>query len=224
MKPSPYKGFDPLDAAHTWEDRTRELVESRIREVPARTFFSEEEADLLDAIVERLIPQPDRTEAEKIPITPWIDQMLAADDTDGFRKGGMPWDQEVWRQVLVGVEQTSRARHERGFLDLDAAEQDDVLSAVQSGQAEGEVWQQLKSDAAFEKVIQELVSVYYAHPSAWSEIGWPGPASKRGYMRTGYGQIDPWQPRASAAVTSVPLVEDAEEGGGHPSGSGGATH
>jgi hypothetical protein len=223
MRPSPYKGFDPLAATDTWEDRTRDLVLSRVSDVPASRFFSHLEARVLDAIVERLLPQHDRTPAAKIPITPWIDHMLATDDTDGFRKGGMPWDQEVWRNVLVGVDETSRARYGRDFLDLDAGEQDDVLAAVQNGQAEGDVWRQLKPDAAFEKVVQEVVSVYYAHPTAWSEIGWPGPASKRGYMRTGYGQLDPWQPRESAAASSVHLVQGSAHGGS-PSGSGGATH
>jgi hypothetical protein len=223
MKPSPYAGFDPMSQAEMWEDRTRELILSRVHDVPALTFFSNEEAQVLDAIVDRLIPQQERTAVEKVPIAPWIDRMLADDDTDGFRKGKMPWDQDVWRQALIGVEQSSQGRYSRSFVQLQPAEQDAVLSAVQNGEAEGEVWQSLASDAVFEKVVQEVASVYYAHPAAWSEIGWPGPASKRGYMRTGYGQLDPWQPRERGQASSVPLVE-AAEGGGSPSGSGGATH
>jgi hypothetical protein len=223
MKPSPYAGFDPMSQAEMWEDRTRELVLSRVHDVPALTFFSTEEAQVLDAIVDRLIPQTDRTAAQKVPITPWIDQMLADDDTDGFRKGKMPWDQDVWRQALIGVDQSSHARYSRSFVELQPAEQDAVLSAVQKGEAEGEVWQRLEAHAVFEKVVQEVASTYYAHPAAWSEIGWPGPASKRGYMRTGYGQLDPWQPRETAGSSSVHLVQ-ASGHGGSPSGSGGATH
>jgi hypothetical protein len=223
MKPSPYAGFDPLSQSETWEDRTRALVLSRVHDIPTLTFFSREEAQVLDAIVDRLIPQTDRTAAQRVPITPWIDQMLADDDTDGFRKGKMPWDQDVWRQALLGVEQSSQARYSRRFVDLQPTEQDAVLSAVQNGEAQGEVWQELEADAVFEKVVQEVASIYYAHPAAWSEIGWPGPASKRGYMRTGYGQRDPWQPRETAPVSSVSLVE-AASGEGSPSGSGGATH
>jgi hypothetical protein len=223
MKPSPYAGFDPMSQAKMWEDRTRDLILSRVRDVPALAFFSEQEAQVLDAVVDRLVPQPDRAPAQKVPITPWIDRMLAEDDTDGFRKGDMPWDQAVWRQALVGVDQTSHARYSCPFVDLGPDEQDAVLSAVQDGEAEGEVWQSVKADAAFEKVVQQVVTVYYAHPAAWAEIGWPGPASKRGYMRTGYGQRDPWQPREKRDVSSVPLVE-AASGEGSPSGSGGATH
>jgi hypothetical protein len=223
MKPSPYAGFDPLRESEMWEDRTRALVLSRVHDVPALSFFSESEGRLLDAAVDRLIPQDDRAPEAKVPITPWIDRMLAEDDTDGFRKDGMPWDYDVWRQALVGIDQTARARYDRAFVDLQPGEQDDVLSAVQSGQAEGQVWQDLPADAVFEKVVQEVASVYYAHPSAWAEIGWPGPASKRGYMRTGYGQLDPWQPREGVPCSSVPLVQGAT-GGGSPSGSAGGTH
>ncbi|WP_052091416.1 gluconate 2-dehydrogenase subunit 3 family protein [Modestobacter caceresii] len=206
-----------------WEDRDRSLVLSRLHDIPALRFFSPAEAELLDAVVERLIPQPDRAPDHRVIITPFLDQLLFDDDTDGFRKDGMPWDQEVWRQAVVGIDQTSVARHGRGFVALDAREQDDVLSEVQSGEAQGAVWQELSSAAVFDKVVQEVVSVYYAHPSAWAEIGWPGPASRRGYMRTGYGQLDPWQPRESGSASSVELVE-ISEGGGSPSGSVGGTH
>jgi hypothetical protein len=223
VKPSPYAGFDPLRESEAWEDRDRQLVLSRVHDVPPLMFFSEAEGRLLDAVVDRLVPQPDRGPAEKVPITPWIDQMLLEDDTDGFRKDGMPWDQEVWRQALVGVDQTSRARPGRQFLDLAGTQQEDVLVAVQRGDAEGEVWQRLPAAAVFDKVVQEVASVYYAHPSAWAEVGWPGPASKRGYMRTGYGQRDPWQPREGEPAPSVQLVKSTQ-GRGSPSGSAGGTH
>lgn len=223
MKPSPYASFDPMSQSDTWEDRTRELVLARVHDVPSLRFFSAAEGRLLDAIAARLVPQEDRSSVDRVPITPWIDQMLADDETDGFRKGGMPWDADVWRQALVGVDQTAQARYQRAFVDLQSREQDAVLSAVQQGEAEGEVWQQLPPDKAFEKVVQEVADVYYAHPAAWAEIGWPGPASKRGYMRTGYGQLDPWQPRESGSASSAGFV-DAATDGGSPSGSGGATH
>lgn len=223
MKPSPYAGFDPLSQSEAWEDRTKDLVLSRVHDVPPLRFFSPAEGRLLDAVVARLIPQDDRAPGDRVAITPWIDQTLAQDETDGFRKDGMPWDQEVWRQVLVGIDQTATARYGRAFVDLPAGAQDGVLAAVQQGDAKEEAWQVIAPAAAFDKVLQEVVAVYYAHPSAWAEIGWPGPASKRGYMRTGYGQRDPWQPQEKAPVSSVPLVQ-AATGDGSPSGSGGGTH
>jgi hypothetical protein len=171
MRPSPYLGFDPLREAEAWEDRDRALVLSRLHDIPPLRFFSPPEAELLDAVVDRLIPQFDRTPEHRVVVTPFLDQMLFDDDTDGFRKEGMPWDQEMWRQALVGIHQTSDARYGRRYVELDATQQDDVLSAVQRGAAEGAVWRELSSAAVFGKVVQEVASVYYAHPSAWAE-GW----------------------------------------------------
>ena len=36
---------------------------------------------------------------------------------------------------------------------------------------------------------------YYAHPSAWNEIGFGGPASPRGYVRMDFNRRDPWEAR-----------------------------
>ena len=33
------------------------------------------------------------------------------------------------------------------------------------------------------RVLHDIVGAYYAHPTAWSEIGWAGPASPRGFVR-----------------------------------------
>jgi hypothetical protein len=38
-----------------------------------------------------------------------------------------------------------------------------------------------------------VVGIYYAHPAAWSEIGFGGPASPRGYVRLGFDERDPWE-------------------------------
>ena len=43
------------------------------------------------------------------------------------------------------------------------------------------------------RLIPDLVSAYYAHPSAWSAMGFSGPASPRGYVRMDANQRDPWE-------------------------------
>ena len=42
-------------------------------------------------------------------------------------------------------------------------------------------------------MAHDIVRAYYAHPTAWSEIGWGGPASPRGYVRMGFDERDPWE-------------------------------
>jgi len=42
-------------------------------------------------------------------------------------------------------------------------------------------------------VLSDIVTAYYSHPTAWSEIGFGGPASPRGYVRMGFDERDPWE-------------------------------
>ena len=44
-----------------------------------------------------------------------------------------------------------------------------------------------------QRMAHDIVYAYYAHPTAWNEIGWGGPASPRGYVRMGYNERDPWE-------------------------------
>jgi hypothetical protein len=43
------------------------------------------------------------------------------------------------------------------------------------------------------RMARDIVLAYYAHPTAWSEIGYGGPASPRGYVRLDYNERDPWE-------------------------------
>jgi hypothetical protein len=42
-------------------------------------------------------------------------------------------------------------------------------------------------------MAHDIVVAYYAHPTAWNEIGFGGPASPRGYVRMGFDKRDPWE-------------------------------
>jgi hypothetical protein len=36
-------------------------------------------------------------------------------------------------------------------------------------------------------------TAFYAHPFAWAEIGFPGPAYPRGYKNAGVGKLEPFE-------------------------------
>ena len=42
-------------------------------------------------------------------------------------------------------------------------------------------------------IIPDIVGAYYAHPVAWNEIGFGGPAAPRGYVRLDFDRRDPWE-------------------------------
>jgi len=191
---TPYAGYDVLDKWDTpsFNDRTREVVARRLNDVPRRRFFSEDEWRLLDAIVARLVPQPDR--AEPVPITPWIDEALAANRGEGYRPEGMPPVAAAWRQGLAAMNGEAQRRHGRGFATLDESLQDATLRAIQRGEVDGTLWGGIPAQHFFSDVLlKTVVGFYYAHPEAWNEIGFGGPASPRGYVRLGFSERDPWE-------------------------------
>ena len=126
MKEEPFRSRYPdhnvLDkwSSPDWDDQTREIVRKRLEEIPSIRFFTDEEARALAAIVERIIPQPDRNEFEKVPIVPWIDEKLYEDKRDGYRYEGMPPQREAWRLGLQGINEISQSLFAgQQFVDLD---------------------------------------------------------------------------------------------------------
>ena len=43
--------------------------------------------------------------------------------------------------------------------------------------------------------VRQICGIYYAHPYAWDEIGFGGPAYPRGYFALNNGAPEPWEPR-----------------------------
>lgn len=174
---TPYPGYDVLAKwdSPSFDDPTRAVLSGRLGGVPAR-----------------LVPQPER--ANPIPIAPWIDDMLLHERGEGFRYEGMPHLRPSWHTGLAAIDAEARGRHGGGFAALDAARQDALLAAIAAGEADPAHWDGLPAQRFFFEVLLKTVAgVYYAHPEAWNEIGFGGPASPRGYVRLGFSQRDGWE-------------------------------
>jgi len=192
----PYRGYDVLAKwqSVSFDDLTRDVLRRRLTAPPLRRFLTQAEWDLLEAIVARLRPLP--KDAPPIPVTPWIDDMLFADRGEGFRYADMPRMRDAWRQGLAGIDGEAYARHRRAFAELDDGQRDNVLRAVQRGEVDVERWKNLPASRFFVHVLLKTVAgIHYSHPDAWSDIGFGGPASPRGYVRLGFDEHDPWEAR-----------------------------
>ena len=192
---TPYRRYDVLAKWDTpsWNEATRQVVADRLHHIPERRFFTEREWALLDAAQARLIPQPDRE--EPIPITPWIDDRLYRGQGDGYRFENMPPMDQAWRLGLAALDAEAKAMHGQGFAELHPDGQDDVLERVQKGEVETKAWGSMPPERFFShELLDGVVIVYYAHPDSWSEIGFGGPASPRGYVRL--DKRDPWEAKA----------------------------
>lgn len=191
---TPYLSYDVLDKwnSPSWNEQTRDVVRKRMKELPERRFLTIAQWSLLEAIVDRLIPQPDRS--TPVPIVPWIDDMLHHNRGPGYRYADMPSLRDSWRQGLDAIAAEARSRHGREFEQLSPEEQELILCDVQQDRVDRRYWGELPAAGFFtHHLLKEVVSIYYSHPSAWSEIGYGGPASPRGYARLGFDERDPWE-------------------------------
>ena len=190
----PYPDYDVLDKwdSPSWNEPTREAVARRLGDVPERRFLPEDLYVVLEAVVSRLVPQPDRPD-DPVPIAPWLDRRLDSDGGGGYRREDVPPQREGWPQGLRALDDEARSRHGASFADLDIGQQDALLRRVQQNDVEASAWAGLPAAAFFSDLLDATLGVYYAHPAAWSEIGFGGPASPRGYVRLGPDERDLWE-------------------------------
>jgi len=192
----PYPDYDVLAKwdSPSWNEQTRAVVAKRLRDVPERRFLSALQFATLEAVCDRVIPQPERG-ADKVPIAPFIDARLNDNRTSGTRFEPLPPMQECWRRGLDAIEAEAQHRHRRAYHALDPVEQDLILRAMNTGETQSPAWGPHLPAQKFmrHELLQVIIEVYYAHPEAWSEIGFGGPASPRGYVRLGFNERDPWE-------------------------------
>jgi len=185
---------DVLAQRGHWDDATRNVVMDRIHNVPDYRHFHGHERATLEALCDRVVPQPTRPPAHRIPVAAWIDERCASGEATGFRFADMPPHTEAWSLGLAGIDEAARALHGADFASLDGPRQDDVLNRVRAGDPPGATWERLPARRWWVAMaLREIVGIYYAHPAAWDEIGYGGPAYPRGYAALNHGAREPWE-------------------------------
>jgi hypothetical protein len=188
-----FPGYDVLAKRRSpsWNEKTRQVIDQRLALPREPRFLTAEEFRTLEAICDRVMPQP--VDRPPIPLAAMVDAKLYENNSDGYRDHRLPPLREAWRRGLAGIEAEARRRHNVGFEQLDAAEQDALLRAVQDGKIAGD-WGGMPPAVFFAKrLLFDVVTQYYSHPTAWNEIGFGGPASPRGYVRMDFDRRDPWE-------------------------------
>jgi hypothetical protein len=194
-QPGYYPGFRTLDQQNYWDAATRKLVlERATRSIPIR-FFTPEEAATMQAVADRIIPQEDRTPERRIEILPVIDERLFLNRLEGYRYIDMPPDQEAYRLAARAFEEMAQSLHGRSFHELGHLEQEKLIRSVHHAKpaAAREMWSQMNIERFWGLLVSDCCGAYYAHPWAWDEIGFGGPAYPRGYMRLEEGEPEPWE-------------------------------
>src|SRR5581483_2858781 len=111
-----------------WDDATRKVIAERLQPPGPLRFFSPEEARLLQAVLDRLLPQPER--AEPIPVLAAIDRRLADRAFDGYFYEGCPEDDAAHRLGLQALAAMAQQVHGQPFDQLPAAAQDTLLVSI----------------------------------------------------------------------------------------------
>ena len=198
-----FPGFDVMDQAGRWDQETRDLVTSRLSPEPGLKFFGQSETACAAALLNLLTGQRDDP---RIPVLEMVDSRLAAGETDGWRYGDMPEDGQAWRGTLAFLDQDSRASCGLPFAEAPEKDQLAVIQAVQDLASDD--WHGLNAAHVWSLWTRYACTALYAHPLAWNEIGFSGPAYPRGYKNPGLDKLEPFEVR-DARPSGDPIREGA---------------
>ncbi len=137
-------------------------------------FLTDSEAATVNALCERIIPADQDPGAAWAGVVEFIDRKLA-----GYHRRY----QALYRDGLRGVGESSAALFGKGFVDLTAAQQDELLRRLAAGQAPGATWQRIPAGDFFNRVVEHTMEGFYGGPRhggnrdaiSWRMLGLPMP-------------------------------------------------
>jgi hypothetical protein len=182
-----FPGFDPLSQVRYWDPVTADAVLARAAPPAAVKFFTGPEESCARALLNLLTGQDE----PGVPVLEMVDARLAAGQTDGWRYADMPEDGEAWRATLACLDADAHQRCGTSFADAAKADQAALVQAVQDRKSGS--WHGLPAGHVWSLWTRYACTAFYAHPLAWAEIGFPGPAYPRGYKNAGVGQLEPFE-------------------------------
>jgi len=233
LQPGYYAGFSTLSQSPFWDATTRGVVEQRVEHPPERKWFSEEAWKFWTVVFAHVVPQTDRVPERQIPIVAVLDKRLAKNQTVGYRYADMPHDRTAYELAAKAIDREAEHRFGGGFLLLPYRQRDEVLEAIHDGKPEAaqEIWAEMSVHRFWEMLTTDAIEAYYAHPWAWDEIGFGGPAYPRAYTRLERGEPEPWEVAeqryewaAPSSAVSDKVKSTTEDDAGQSHHGSGGTH
>jgi hypothetical protein len=207
-----YPDYDVLEQQDHWDEVTRKLILDRVHRVPEIRFFEAAELETLTVFADLFLAQDSEP---RIPVLAYVDEKLFKGELDGYQYFDMPDDRETWRRVARGLDEEAARRGSERFALLSSDDQLEVVHDFAHGELHGGTWDTLNVSRAWSVVTRHLLQQFYAHPWAWNEIGFGGPAYPRGYSRFGSPHLqsaerEEWEGRQ--AYERDPVVDTQERG------------
>ncbi|HEU0192957.1 MAG TPA: gluconate 2-dehydrogenase subunit 3 family protein [Gaiellales bacterium] len=200
-----YPDFDVLGEAAHWDEETRRVVMGRVEQVPERRFFSEPEFATLGTFCDDVMAQDSDP---RIPVLSYVDEKLDQGKLDGYQYATMPDDRDTWRLVARGLDEAVQLAGHDSYAVAPEELREQTIDAFAEGKLAGGAWEELDTKRAFSVLMRAILSAFYAHPWAWNEIGFGGPAYPRGYARMGVGHSEAWEGQEALDVDPVPDVKE----------------
>jgi gluconate 2-dehydrogenase gamma chain len=135
-------------------------------------FLNAENAATITAFTERLMPAaPGKPGATEAGVLNYIDLALAGAYAD---------QQDFYRRGLASLDAYCRSAHKQSFTQLGAAQQDEVIKALEDGKATGFTWP--SAQAFFNTLRTHTIEGMFADPvyggnkdfAGWRLVGFPG--------------------------------------------------
>ncbi len=175
-----FPGYDVLDEAHRWDDVTAGVVLARLAPTTDLSFFTMAEDAAATALCDLLLHQDGEP---RVPVVALIDGRLAAGETDGWHYDDMPEDGQAWRDTLRYLDEDAQQDAGDLFCRIAPARRGRIVQHVLDLGADR--WHGLPGTQVWSLWTRYACAEFYAHPWAWNEIGFGGPAYPRGYKNRG---------------------------------------
>lgn len=203
-----YPGYDVMRKRDgpSWNAATRTVIDERLALPALPLFFNAQEWLTVRALSACVLPQPDNRPA--IPIAAMVDAKLFSGQSNGYLDTRLPPPPEAWRRGLAAIDAQAHSSFGVAFEEATREQQLMLITAIAEGSVTGQAWDGLPSALLFRaRLMHDLASAYYSHPAAWSEIGFGGPASPRGYVRLGADRRDAWEAVEAGTGQEVQVIE-----------------
>ncbi len=212
-QPGYYPGFSTLGQQAFWDEATRRTVTDRVENIPRIRFFEPKEAEFWKTVFDHLLPQDDRREEYRVPILNFVDHRLHINQTAGYRFDSMPPDREAYKLAMCAINEEAQYLFGMEFVRLTYPQREVVLKPIHDGEPHcaREVWQKMSVHRFWQLIMGDAIDAYYAHPWAWDEIGFGGPAYPRAYMRLERGEPEPWEVEEQRYDWTVPAGTLSDE-------------
>jgi hypothetical protein len=201
-----FDGYDVLGQANHWDRVTQGVVLRRLGPPAPLRFLTEDEGAVARPLLDRLLGQDDDP---RIDILADIDSRLALEVTDGWHYDDLPRDGQAWRDTLAFLDEDARHEHGTGFAQIAVEDQMALIQRVQD--LSGDKWHGFPAKQVWSLWTRYACAAFYAHPWAWNEIGFGGPAYRRGYKNIGFDSRESWEKPERDAEDPIPWVHRTEQ-------------